>query len=58
MMGVRSCQDEDGITMKGQADVECGGPSKVKTSLMHECSSVQAIRTKQSAGGHLPERGS
>lgn len=41
----------NGITMKGQAGVECGGPSEVKTSLMHERSSVQAIRTKQSAGG-------
>lgn len=58
MMGIRSRQDEDGITMKGQAGVECGGPSKAKTSLMHECSSVRAIRNKQSAGGHLPGRGS
>ena len=41
----------NGITMKGQAGVECGGPSEVKTSLMHERSSVRAIRTKQSAGG-------
>ena len=50
MMGIRSSQDEDGITMKGQAGVEFGGPSKAKTSLMHERGSGRAIRTKQSVG--------
>ena len=39
------------VTMKGQAGVECGGPSEVKTSLMPEHSSVRATGTKQSAGG-------
>lgn len=58
MMGIRSRQDEDGITMKGQAGVECGGPRQ-KTSLMHECSSVRGYKDQaECSGGHLPGRGS